>query len=522
MIENIKRIKLKELNVIKQQQMAEHNAESQKLVELRKEDEILKEKELIPIRHFSIFERLLTKRKEYKEYKEQIRLKPQYSKKRSEILQEIEKQIEKIRKNSEDLEDVNTKIIAVRNARTLQELKVKPEEAVQILEKEGVVPTLTEEDKEITYHNRNYESKGDLVLIHKTKYMPTEGMIKTQKDAHVKLQKKVAINGKEYEILMNHERDTVHMSVNDEVSSHSYGNWDDCSYAILIPFEDIPNEKIDGATTVDTFSKGSLILPKSAWILCPVEEVKKVKSCNPEVHVLGYEGKTVQDFSRPFLTQLGYRAESVGSTSWEDRESSSKFYEIMKKEGIKIVQHSTSHNKEDEDILIRMDYIVELSKLLRDKELIKTKEEARDVIKQLEDQHCGFRTMIGNLCEHSCLEEKYYDESAIVANRKQADIFIRKMEKNGFEIEPSYQQVIRKMGQATYIGCDEKNIDDIFTVDSTTPEIEKRNIMKLKEVFIKSKDGSARENAFADFLGEITTDSILKQKNKEQDIQAER
>ena len=100
-----------------------------------------------------------------------------------------------------------------------------------------------------------------------------------------------------------------------------YGNWDDCKYAVLIPFDSISNDKIGYANSVDTFSMGSIHLPKDAWILCPRDEAKNVKYYNPNVHVLGYEGDRALGYPQPFLTQLGYRAEDAGQYSWNDRES---------------------------------------------------------------------------------------------------------------------------------------------------------------------------------------------------------
>lgn len=73
------------------------------------------------------------------------------------------------------------------------------------------------------------------------------------------------------------ERNTVHMAMNDEVSSHMYGSWEDCKYAILIPMSDIQNSQIGYASCVDTFTKGSLKLSQNSWILCPIDEVEQMK-----------------------------------------------------------------------------------------------------------------------------------------------------------------------------------------------------------------------------------------------------
>ena len=66
------------------------------------------------------------------------------------------------------------------------------------------------------------------------------------------------------------------MAMNDEVSSHMFGSWDNCKYAILIPFDDIPNEKIGRVAPMDTFTRGSIELSENSWILCPKNEVERL------------------------------------------------------------------------------------------------------------------------------------------------------------------------------------------------------------------------------------------------------
>lgn len=62
------------------------------------------------------------------------------------------------------------------------------------------------------------------------------------------------LNEKDYNYFYKRERNTVHFAVNDEVASHEYGNWENSKYAVLIPFTDIPKEKISKVKSVDTFT----------------------------------------------------------------------------------------------------------------------------------------------------------------------------------------------------------------------------------------------------------------------------
>ena len=255
-----------------------------------------------------------------------------------EEIQRVEQELETSGINAK-LREIGQKISFIENSRTLYELGITPTDAIELLESKGIQPVLSEADKCVFSHPRDYSSKSSLIGVHKTRYAPTANRIKSAKDSNVEYKKSITINGIQYEYSYKSARDTVHMAMNDEVSSHIFGSWDDCPYAVLIPFDDIPNEKIGRADSMDTFTRGSIELSEHTWILCPKNEVEKLKSFNPKVHVLGYEGENVQGFSQPFLTQLGYRAEDVGMWSWMDSESTQQFNDLMAREGIKRGPH---------------------------------------------------------------------------------------------------------------------------------------------------------------------------------------
>lgn len=294
------------------------------------------------------------------------------------------------------------------------------------------------------------------------------------------------------------------------------GSWDDCKYAVLIPFEDIPNEKIACAEPMDTFTRGSIELPKSAWILCPQNEVEKMKVYNPNVHVLGYEGDRVLGFSQPFLTQLGYRAEKVGMWSWENDESSNEFSQLMKKEQIKRGTHTYTYFHEDEQLLLKINAATSLCKLLRDNHLIDNPESASEIMKQLEDKHMGFNALLADLGEKSGFSESELEPQAIVGNHKQAGIFIEEMYKNGFVLSKAYEDVIRNICEVSIHDCNEKNEDTIFNISKEATEEEKNNINNLKSVLASKeyRDASEKSLAFGKFISAAVCDSIIYSKER--------
>lgn len=181
---------------------------------------------------------------------------------------------------------------------------------------------LRKEDKgKIASGNVSKKIKGlsDLVLVHKTDYIPIDGVIKSSKDAGVLEDSRVSINGQEYIIDVPSERESVHFCLNGEVTSHKFGNWDESKYAILIPFDKIDNDIIIGGTTVDTYTKGSVQIPQGSYILCPQSEIEKLESLTRNLNVVGYEGENVTGYANMFLSQvLGYKKESIGEQSWEE------------------------------------------------------------------------------------------------------------------------------------------------------------------------------------------------------------
>ncbi len=525
MIEEVKKIKLEELSKQKAVYIEKKDSISQKLNELRSKLWSLQgeQERGITVRgDFSFFEKWITRRNEYKRFKAQSKrfseLPKLISDAESKLAEEdarVENELEKTGIYAK-LREISQKMDLIENAKTLYKIGISPTDAIELLESNGVEPVLSESDKCIFSHPRDYSSKSALIGVHKTKYAPTANMIKSSKDSNVEYKKSITINSVEYEYSFKSARDTVHMAMNDEVSSHMYGSWDDCKYSILIPFEDIPNEKIGRAAPMDTFTRGSIELSENTWILCPKDEVDRLKTFNPKVHVLGYEGKNVQGFSQPFLTQLGYRAEDVDMWSWQDEESAHKFYELMSREEIKIGTHTFTYFHEDEQILGAINQAVSLSKLLRNNHLIKNPEDVENITKQLEDNYQSFGFILSGLGEKSKIEGNLEPQS-IKGNHKQVDIFLEEMKKEGFNISNVYQDVMKKLCEVSISDCNKNNRDIIFSLPEEVSEEERSTIDELQSVLISDKwiNYDEKRTAFGKFISTAVEDAILHSNERE-------
>ena len=525
MLEEIKKIKLEELNKEKVKYDEKRDAIKQRLNEIRDNLWQLQGEQSrgLTVRDdFSFIEKWIFRRKEYKKFKEQS----ERFYKLPILIDKVKSQLDEENKRVEQeleasgiyakLNEINQSINSLKNAKTLFEIGITPIDAIKLLENNGIQPVLSESDKNVFIHPRDYSSKSSLIGVHKTKYAPTANMIKSAKDSNVEYKKNITLNGHEYEYSYKSPRDTVHMAMNDEVSSHIFGSWDNCRYAILIPFDDIPNEKIGRVAPMDTFTRGSIELSEDSWILCPKNEVERLKIFNPKVHVLGYEGENVQGFSQPFLTQLGYRAEDVGMWSWLDDESAHQFYELMAKEGIKIGTHTYTYFHEDEQLLASINQAVSLSKLLRDNHLITNPEDIENIMDQLADNYQSFGSILSDLGEKTMMEGDIEPQS-IKGNSQQVDVFLEEMKNNGFNISPTYQEIMKKLCVTSIFDCNKDNADEIFSISEQATEEEQKIITELQSVLVSEKyiDYDKKRTAFGKFISTAICESILHSQERE-------
>ena len=92
----------------------------------------------------------------------------------------------------------------------------------------------------------------NLILVHKTDFMPSQQRIKTHGNA-------VTSHGDyQAEKLLQEQaaRQTVHFALNHAVVSHPMGDWEDRKYAILVPAEGLMKDNIVTLNSSDTYTFG--------------------------------------------------------------------------------------------------------------------------------------------------------------------------------------------------------------------------------------------------------------------------
>ena len=178
---------------------------------------------------------------------------------------------------------------------------------------------LTKEDVEKYSIDRDENKKKsidgmkDLVLVHLTDYIPKNGVINSTKDSGAYSVEDFA--GVSYKVPS--QRDTVHFAVNGAVEPNNGGNWDNCKYAIIIPFDKVDKSKFKGGTTSDLYTKGSVSIPEGAYLLCPETEREKLQDeLGNKIEVIGFEGDKAKAYSNAFIQKLGYKQKGIGDFGW--------------------------------------------------------------------------------------------------------------------------------------------------------------------------------------------------------------
>ena len=280
-------------------------------------------------------------------------------------------------------------------------------------------------------------------MVHKSKGMPMGNRLSTQKELGLKNTSNIELDGKKYSYSYEVPRDTLHTSMNGEVSSHFYGNFEDRKYATLQPFAEVDNRQVAAAVPNDTYTHGGIPLSRNAWLLCPASEVAKAKQQNPNINVLGYQGDSVKGFADPFLSQLGYRAQEVGQWGWElGSKAQDQFYQIAQRENFRIQQHTDTTEREDELFIMNINIMIALVKLLRDNDLVQSASDFERLKPQL-DKQAGFNYLTIIDVKTQVREPKNIDDNAIIAHGKQIVVLAEKMQKAGMPLSDKEIQILQ-------------------------------------------------------------------------------
>ena len=327
--------------------------------------------------------------------------------------------------------------------KTLEDYHLTLQDAIKLLNDNNIPIVLTEEDKKaIIDIPREYNEKGmeSIVLVHKTDYIPHSSKIRSNRDAKAiagTIETKFN-DGSDYKIDVPSKRRTVHFSMNGEVGSHLYGNWDSKKYAIIIPFNDIPKENIAAANPEDTWTKDSVRLTVNTWILCPKGEKKQVQAENPDINIIEYEGECVSDYANSFVTNLGYRYEDVGVHSWNDEKSSEEICEVISDNVFRRSVHYYSKESDTEGSFQNIDIATILAELLVQKHYFKNYNDFKKMIAKTE-----FEKSINNIFMQG--------KERILTN---VNILKSNLQKIGVNIPQQYIEIIEKMVQQSKYGID--------------------------------------------------------------------
>lgn len=145
--------------------------------------------------NFSFLEKWITRRSDYKKFKAQSKRFSELPKLISKVKSELDEEDERVEQELETsginakLVEIGQEMSLIEHAKTLYEIGITPTDAIELLESNGIRPVLSESDKSVFLHPRDYSSKSSLIGVHKTKYAPTANMIKSAKDSNVEYKK---------------------------------------------------------------------------------------------------------------------------------------------------------------------------------------------------------------------------------------------------------------------------------------------------------------------------------------------
>ena len=107
----------------------------------------------------------------------------------------------------------------------------------------------------------NIVDKTKFLLVHATNFFPSHNMIKT---GHV-----VSLLGVKK---IDPTRETLHFTLNNMVTSHYAGNWDECKCAILFPYDHVKS-RVHLSPLFDTTVVGNVILPPGTTLIVKKQRV---------------------------------------------------------------------------------------------------------------------------------------------------------------------------------------------------------------------------------------------------------
>lgn len=230
--------------------------------------------------------------------------------------------------------------------------------------------------------NKTIQSMEDLVMVHLTNHCP-HNTIKTIAESNLVSFDEMKIGEKEYKIPYKVYRNSVHFCLNGAVESHSYGNWDNKRYAILMPLIDA-KDKIVAGTECDLFSKGGVPISNNTYILCPEDEIAIMKEENPNAHIIGYQGNNVRPYVNIFLSNiLGYKYKEPTqmSRNWNNGFGieAENAVNLIKSNGWEYTNHTDSKWDKYDKFHMRFEKFINSLKIIIDEKILYSLNNIEDV-----------------------------------------------------------------------------------------------------------------------------------------------
>lgn len=147
-----------------------------------------------------------------------------------------------------------------------------------------------EELPKFNLSNEEFKKEPNKILVHVTNFFPKNHTILNQYSANVIGRTEVKYNGFKEKVPHIFHRHTIHFTVNTVVTSHEFGNWDDCRFVIIDGYKEHENE-LHGSRN-DTWIINNVNLSKNATILVNINDKEKLKNENLEdYNIIYYDGE---------------------------------------------------------------------------------------------------------------------------------------------------------------------------------------------------------------------------------------
>ena len=384
-----------------------------------------------------------------------------------------------------------------KNAKCIQDLGISFAGAVKYLQDRNIPISLDESDQHIYEHNSEFSDSSSLVGVHLTNFAPNGDTIQTTKSAGGQYSKDITINGQNYNIKYNAMIDSVHMGLNCPVSNG--GNWDKCAIAVLMPIANMDKNKFGSVEASDTYTNGDCPIPKGSVIICPEQQVEKMKTDNPNTIVVSYEKGYAKDYCPAVLSQMGYKFEQMNNWSWINEDSVAQLKQLKEKESLPSGHHSYTWEFEDLKKLEKINMAVSLAKTLSDNNLLDNSENISTIMNELKGQSVDFATLLSDICSSNI----HNNENSVFTQHKQIDYLSQKMEEVGLPLSSTYKQTLQNL-------CEQppttRTYDDkIFDISDSTPE-EKTTLQQLQESLNSNPD--KKFDCIGAFMTKVMTSSI--------------